>query len=224
MIYLALNRGNLRAELFHKPEGCFAFIRVLAEGLQKYPVEISAFTLMPNQWHLVLRPAEDGQMGRLLRWVTATHSLRIHAHDHTRGQGPLYQSRFKSFPVQDDSHFTPFAVTLSAIRCGRDWSIIQKTGNMAPYKSSRLGRCHVCRTGSLVSMIRFRKRNWRRCGVVPFVGVLLDRPIAINNSRPLWFAKAHGDGIADSTGTRLKVVNPGTVRLNVCINPGKSSR
>ena len=31
--------------------------------------------------------------------------LRIHAHYHTRGQGHLYQSRFKSFPVQDDSHF-----------------------------------------------------------------------------------------------------------------------
>lgn len=44
-------------------------------------------------------------MGRLLRWVTATHSLRYHAHYHTRGQGHLYQSRFKSFPIQDDSHF-----------------------------------------------------------------------------------------------------------------------
>jgi len=105
VIYHAINRGNLRAELFHKPEDYFAFIRVRAEGLEKYSVELFASTLMPNHWHLVLRPAEDGQMGRLLRWATATHSLRIHAHYHTRGQGHLYQSRFKSFPVQDDSHF-----------------------------------------------------------------------------------------------------------------------
>lgn len=44
-------------------------------------------------------------MGRLLRWVTATHSLRYHGHYQTRGEGHIYQSRFKSFPVQDDAHF-----------------------------------------------------------------------------------------------------------------------
>jgi len=93
----------------------------------------------------------------------------------------------KVFRFKTTAIFTPFAVRLSVIRCGRDWSIIQKTGNMAPcsvgisyvsrhHKSSRLGQCPVFRTGSLASMIRFRKRNWRRCGVVPFVGVLLDRP------------------------------------------------
>ena len=44
-------------------------------------------------------------MGLLLRWVTATHTLRYHAHYHTRGEGHLYQSRFKSFPVNDDEYF-----------------------------------------------------------------------------------------------------------------------
>ncbi len=54
---------------------------------------------------MVLRPADDGQMGRLLRWVTATHTQRYHAHYHTSGEGHLYQARFKSFPVADDDHF-----------------------------------------------------------------------------------------------------------------------
>jgi len=60
---------------------------------------------MPNHWHFVLRPLKDGQMGKLLRWVTATHSLRYHGRCLTRGERHFYQSRFKSFPVQDDSHF-----------------------------------------------------------------------------------------------------------------------
>ena len=105
MIYHALNRGNRRQTIFHKDEDYEAFIRVLAEGLAKYAVEIFAFTLMPNHWHLVLRPAKDGQMGAFLRWVTATHTLRYHAHYHTRGEGHLYQARFKSFPIQSDEHF-----------------------------------------------------------------------------------------------------------------------
>ena len=105
VIYHALNRGNARQAIFHKDEDYQAFLRVLGEGLQRYPVELFSFTLMPNHWHLVLRPAEDGMMGRLLRWVTATHTLRYHVHYQTSGEGHLYQSRFKSFPVADDDHF-----------------------------------------------------------------------------------------------------------------------
>jgi putative transposase len=104
-IYHALNRGNARQAIFHKPEDYEAFLRVLGEGLARYAVDLFSFTLMPNHWHLVLRPAADGEMGRMLRWVTATHTQRYHAHYHTSGEGHLYQARFKSFPVADDDHF-----------------------------------------------------------------------------------------------------------------------
>lgn len=104
-IYHALNRGNRRQTIFQKAGDYEAFLRVLSQGLEKYPVELFSFVLMPNHWHLVLRPTQDGGMGRLLRWVTATHTLRYHAHYHTSGEGHLYQARFKSFPVESDSHF-----------------------------------------------------------------------------------------------------------------------
>ena len=105
VIYHVLNRGNARQLIFHKDQDYEAFIRVLADGLEKYDVELFSFTLMPNHWHLILRPQADGQMGRLMRCVTATHSLRYHGHYHTRGEGHIYQARFKSFPIQDDAHF-----------------------------------------------------------------------------------------------------------------------
>jgi putative transposase len=34
-----------------------------------------------------------------------THVRRWHAHHHTEGTGPLYQGRFKSFPIQQDQHY-----------------------------------------------------------------------------------------------------------------------
>ncbi len=105
VIYHALNRSNDRKKIFKKPADYDAFIQILDEGLQKYTAELFAFALMPNHWHLVLRPSRDGQMGRLLRWVSATHTLRYHGHYRRHGYGHLYQSRFKSFPVQDDAHF-----------------------------------------------------------------------------------------------------------------------
>jgi len=67
-------------------------------------------------------------MGRLLRWVTATHTRRYRGHFHNRGSGHLYQGRFKSFPVADDKHFYVVCryVEQNALRAGlvdtaKDW-------------------------------------------------------------------------------------------------------
>jgi len=104
-VYHVLNRGNNRADLFHKDEDFAAFVRVLSEGLALYPVDLLSWCLMHNHWHLVLRPRRVAGISDLMRWVGVTHVRRHHEHYHTRGGGHLYQGRFKSFPVQDDSHF-----------------------------------------------------------------------------------------------------------------------
>lgn len=73
-IYHALNRGNARQKIFHKDEDYQAFLRVLSEGLERYAVELFAFTLMPNHWHLVLRPAEDGLMAEFAQRAGFDHA------------------------------------------------------------------------------------------------------------------------------------------------------
>ncbi len=60
---------------------------------------------MPTHSHLVLRPKEDGQLSEFLRLLTVTHTQRWHAHRHSAGTGPVYQGRFKCFPIQQDGHF-----------------------------------------------------------------------------------------------------------------------
>ena len=104
-LYHALNRVNGRFQIFWKDDDDSAFERILAEGLKEYNVSVFSFQLMPNHWHLVLSPNVDGEMGRFLRWVTATHTRRSHAHYHTSGEGHVYQGRFKSFPIQNDENF-----------------------------------------------------------------------------------------------------------------------
>ena len=119
-IYHALNRGNARGTIFRKDGDYEAFERILAEGLQRYAVELLAYQLMPNHWHMVLKPTRDGQMSQLLRWVTGTHTMRYHAHYQTSGEGHVYQGRFKSFPVQNDDHFYVVCryVERNALRAG----------------------------------------------------------------------------------------------------------
>ena len=91
--------------LFHKAGDYTAFEQVLAEGLERYPVELLTYCLMPNHWHLVVRPNTDEALGRWLGWVGVTHVRRYHEYYHSRGGGHLYQGRFKSFPVAEDEYF-----------------------------------------------------------------------------------------------------------------------
>lgn len=83
---------------------------------------------MPNHYHLVLRPLVDGEMSRFMKWVGGTHTIRYHAHYHRGGLRPVYQQRYKSFPVQDDDHFLVVCryVERNALRAGlveaaEDW-------------------------------------------------------------------------------------------------------
>ncbi len=127
-LYHALNRGNLRATIFHKDADYDAFERILAEGLERHRLELFSYQLMPNHYHLVLRPLVDGEMSRFMKWVGGTHTMRYHAHYHTGGLGHLYQQRYKSFPIQDDEHFFVVCryVERNALRAGlvkraEDW-------------------------------------------------------------------------------------------------------
>ncbi len=105
IIYHVLNRANGRMWLFHKDDDFAAFEKVLAEAIERYPVDLLSYCLMSNHWHLVLRPRSKAALGRFMGWVGVTHVRRHHQHYHTRGGGHLYQGRYKSFPVQDDAHF-----------------------------------------------------------------------------------------------------------------------
>src|SRR5947209_14045888 len=103
-VYHVLNRGTARLKLFRKPADYDAFLRVLEEAQQRCPTRLLAYCLMPTHWHLVLWPEHDGQLSRLLRWLTLTHSVRWHTHRHSTGSGHVYQNRFKAFPVEQDEH------------------------------------------------------------------------------------------------------------------------
>jgi len=103
-VYHVLNRAVGRAKLFTKAGDYAAFVKVLGEAHDQVPMRLLAFCLMPTHWHLVVWPQQDGELSRYLHWLTMTHTQRWHTHHHTVGTGPLYQGRFKAFPVQEDGH------------------------------------------------------------------------------------------------------------------------
>ena len=86
-----------------------AFEKALAQAVERTGTRLLAYCLMPNHWHLVVWPQQDGELSRFVGWLTLTHTQRWHAHRRSTGSGHVYQGYFKSFPIQEDEHF--YAVT-----------------------------------------------------------------------------------------------------------------
>src|SRR2546429_218454 len=103
-VYHVLNRGVGRYAFFKKTTDYDAFVRVLAEAHERTPMRVLGYCLMPNHLHLVLWPRKDGELSEFMRWLTVTHTQRWHARYHSQGTGPIYQGRFKSFPIAEDDH------------------------------------------------------------------------------------------------------------------------
>ena len=104
-VYHVLNRAVGRATIFDKSADYAAFEKVLRQAWERTHMRLLAYVLLPNHWHLMVWPRHDGELSTYAQWLTVTHVRRWHAHHHTEGTGPIYQGRFKSFPVQADDHF-----------------------------------------------------------------------------------------------------------------------
>jgi len=122
--YHVMNRCVEGRLLYEKPSDYFAFEQVLVQAKERYPaLRICAYCLMPNHFHLVAWPREDDALSPFMQWLCTTHTQRRHAHRDSTGRGHLYQSRFKSFPIEQDHHFLSVCryVERNALRAGLQW-------------------------------------------------------------------------------------------------------
>lgn len=103
-VFHVINRSARKHPIFARPPDYRAYLRILAEGLDRHPVDLLAYCVMPNHWHLIVGPTEPHQLSRLLHWVTTTHAVRWRHRRRTVGEGPVYQGRFRSgtLPEPDD--------------------------------------------------------------------------------------------------------------------------
>lgn len=104
-MYHVLNRSVAGRPLFRKAADYEAFERIMIEAHRRHPLRILAWCLMRTHWHFVVWPQADGEVTAFFRWLAHTHTMRWHVARRTVGRGPLYQGRFKCFPVEEDEHF-----------------------------------------------------------------------------------------------------------------------
>jgi len=176
-----LNRGNERAVIFHKPTDYEAFLGILADGLKRFPVNLLAFCLMRNHFHLVVNPATDLALPAYMRWTMTVHVRRYRRHHHTDGLGHVYQDRYKNFVIENDDDVHLLSVIRyvegNALRAG-----IVKRAEDWPWSS--LSRRLTCDGRNLLSPWPFpRPENWVDIVNGPFAVEELQRIRESSNRR-----------------------------------------
>jgi putative transposase len=141
-----------------------AFIRTLAETLERNPIRLCAFCVMSTHWHLVLWPEEDGELARFMQRLTVTHVRRWVEHRHRVGYGSVYQGRYKSFPVQDDVHFSTLVryvernpLRARIVRRAENWRW-SSLGQLIHPAMAEVPHIPICR--HLHGVERRAKKNW----------------------------------------------------------------
>ena len=71
--YHVLNRGNARNTVFHKDGDYGAFLKLLNQANDRVSMRLLAFCLMPNHFHLVAWPREDGDLSKWMQRAMTSH-------------------------------------------------------------------------------------------------------------------------------------------------------
>lgn len=127
-IYHVINRANGRFQIFDTDEDYQLFEQLLLETKELLDMRILAYELMPNHWHLVLYPKNDGDLGAFMHRLSNAHTRKVHARTNTNGSGHLYQGRYKSFLVDSEKYLLAIikyternAVRAKFVRFCEDW-------------------------------------------------------------------------------------------------------
>jgi len=100
--YHVLNRSNKKARLFHHSADYEQFLALIHRAQERVELPILAACVMPNHFHLIVRPREADDLSTWTRWAFTTHVRWHHAKYETTGR--LWQGRFKAFLIQEDHH------------------------------------------------------------------------------------------------------------------------
>jgi putative transposase len=100
--YHVMNRGRRKEEIFFGDKDRELFIKVLGECSGLFSLEIHAYSLMPNHYHLLVHTPK-GNLSRAMRHLNGVYTQRINARH--KFEGSLFKGRFKSILIEEEAYF-----------------------------------------------------------------------------------------------------------------------
>ena len=100
-LYHVLSRGNEKQDIVINDDDRELFLATAGEMAQRFEIDLFAYVLMDNHYHLLLR-TNRANLCRSMQWFGATYTKRFNLR-HNRS-GHLFQGRFKNMLVQNDAY------------------------------------------------------------------------------------------------------------------------
>jgi REP element-mobilizing transposase RayT len=100
-LYHVMSRGHRKENIFFTARDREVFVKKLHESLTKYSVILYCFCLMDNHYHLLIETPSPN-LSAFMHYLNASYSNFINAK--YKLTGSLFQGRFKSILVEDDSY------------------------------------------------------------------------------------------------------------------------
>ncbi len=99
--YHILSRGNEDKNIFRDDKDRALFIEILGEMSEKFKIEVYAYVLMGNHYHLLLK-TNRANISVSMQWFGVTYTRRYNIRHRRRGH--LFQGRFKAFLIENDEY------------------------------------------------------------------------------------------------------------------------
>ena len=100
--YHVINRGQSRRDIFLEDKGRQSFLDLLGELVRLWKVEIYAYCLMSNHYHLLLSTPATG-LARAMRHLDGVYTQKFNRVHHR--DGPLFRGRYKAILIDAEEHF-----------------------------------------------------------------------------------------------------------------------
>jgi len=99
--YHVMNRGRGRRSIFHKAEYYELFLDCLEQAHQRFGIEIHAYCLMGNHYHLLVKTPR-GNLSRAMRHINGVYTQKYNLKKKT--DGPLFRGRYKAILIDNASY------------------------------------------------------------------------------------------------------------------------
>jgi REP element-mobilizing transposase RayT len=99
--YHVLSRGNARQEIFLSDNDRNLFLTLLGELSERFNIEVYAYVLMGNHYHLLLKTI-DANLSKAMQWFGTSYTSKFNLTNQLAGH--LFQGRFKSIIVENDAY------------------------------------------------------------------------------------------------------------------------
>jgi putative transposase len=116
--YHVMNRGAGRDDIFHDDVDREHFLNVIDEAHQQFGLEVHAYCLMDNHYHLLIKTPR-ANLSRIMRHINGVYTQRYNRIRKT--DGALFRGRYKAILVDSDAyllhlskyiHFNPMSANL----------------------------------------------------------------------------------------------------------------